>query len=60
MSETVTRELTLSPEEIKEKLGIPADEEIHNFQMWVDYRGYDCIETIRFVWKKEVNDGNGS
>ena len=55
-----TRELILSPEEVKQKLGIPKEEEIHNFQMWVDSQGYDCIETIRFVWKTEIKDVVGS
>jgi len=58
--QTVIRELIFSPEEAKQKLGIPEDEELHNFQMWVDYQGYDCIETIRFVWKAELKDGNGN
>lgn len=60
VKQLTTRELIFTPEEVKQKLGIPVDEETHNFQMWVDYRGLDCIETIRFVWRTEIEDGNGN
>lgn len=60
MKETVTREITLTKDELKQKLGIPAEDEISNMQMWIDYQGFDCPVNYRFVYKQEINNDDGS
>ena len=59
VKQSVTREITFTLEELKERLGIPSEHDVYDIQMWVDHVGMGDIKQYRFPYKQRLNHGNG-